>query len=351
MSVAFQRGAAVVAVAAIVIGPGIAQAASDPTYPYAKATGLNGVSGDFKGQASQTMLSPKSPGTNEQQPAPHDNDETSPDSSKDQRLAAYTSHMAQGSEDAYGSRGYYPAGHKGHLYDVVAKRSQDLSVHSRVEGDFRIESTEPEAAGGDKPWSVFLADVKNTADCNSGKDTVGKTTAGSAYVKQSDGSIKKVALPEGTKSATYKNVLTGPNPQTQVGGKYEGTYDDSQSDVTIRRVTTDDLQNFKSLGSDAIGGWRVSVADYGVDASGKRSDKIADHTIVLGDVLCTVPKDFKPRAVPKKEKVPTKIPAGDGSATAPDATSQDAGPLVVAGSMVGLASASFVWRRRSAGRS
>lgn len=285
-------------------------ASGPPKYPYAVAEGAEGQSGDFAQGTTSTKayISPDKPGVSS-------NDQGSSEEIGDDRPGKLTIKTSDGLPGVTDHS--LPSGAKNHPYVVRAEKKKDGTLEAHDEGNWQIDSTRANASSNpDQDWGVFFEGVDTTASCKSGTDTSDSESIDNVWVRTAAATVKKEAAPKGDTAKTYKDVHFGTRDDVGPSTKHP-EYTTSTSDVIVQTLQpSDEKGSFKSQGSQAIAGYKVTVNDYGVKAGGARGSKLGSHTAYIAAAACTSPKDWKPMATKTKPKakVPTKIPAGDNPA-------------------------------------
>src|SRR5699024_7319735 len=125
--------------------------------------------------------------------------------------------------------------------------------------DADIGVTAPNSAKSGSPSEplVYLDNMKSQAACAAPDDVGANTTADGLWMRQPDGSLQKVDIPQGAK--TIEDV-----PLDVPGvGPVRANSDELYGDVTLTRVTDSDQlikpDGFRMGDHNAVTGWRVDI--------------------------------------------------------------------------------------------
>jgi|GEM_PF-5210383 len=217
-------------------------------------------------------------------------------------------------------------------YSVGAALRDTKVPVSLIETDIGVGSSNTSKTGAPSEPLVYFDNMQSQAACAAPDDVAAATTADDLWMRQPDGSLDNVELPEGESKTIEEVPLSVPGVPP-----VESSTDELYGDVTLTRITDADQlikpDGFRLGEHNAVAGWRVDIDHYWLH-DGKREDLITS-SMQLGAVTCSLPSGFE--ALPEKDgsdgdkndkdsnsgssgdqdgdgnvDVPTKIPSGGG---------------------------------------
>ncbi|MEU6643383.1 hypothetical protein ABZ863_12625 [Saccharomonospora sp. NPDC046836] len=242
----------------------------------------------------------------------------------------------------------FPDGVASRSHRVTATLTDTTVPTATAEANFALRDVAADAT------VVAFEGARSHVECAGADSVTSSTTAERLWVRDEDGELEPVDLPEGDEPLTLSNRRFGPPMEVP-----DAAPETTVSDVAISRVTAFEQllrqEQWRDGDVTAAAGWQVEIVSHVRDAEGADLRDVTTR-LVLGGVSCSLPDGFTPATADRADladettppQVPVKIPAG---ATAQD-TANGALPwglgLLGGGLVLGTVALLLVRRRTAA---